>query len=209
MTRFFCGLDLGQTTDYTALCIVEKIVEQAPLSGLHFTVPQRTEPLSLSYHVRYLTRLPINTPYPAQAEAVHKLLRTPPLPGQSILTVDQTGVGRPVVDMVRAAKIGCDVHAVSIHGGKDVSRDGADWHVPKRDLIACVQIALQTGQLKIAAQLPEAKTLVQEMLNYRVEIDEKTAHDSYNARVGQHDDLVLALCLAVWSVDHIKGVDVW
>jgi hypothetical protein len=75
------------------------------------------------------------------------------------------------------------------------------WHVPKRDLIASAQIALQSRRLVIAEGLPDTATLVKELQDYRVEISEKTGHDSYNARSGAHDDLVLAVALAVWFRD--------
>jgi len=39
---------------------------------------------------------------------------------------------------------------------------------------------------------------VNELLNYRVKIDPTTTHDSYNAREGAHDDVLLATCLALW-----------
>src|SRR5215213_4734580 len=100
MTRFFVGLDLGQTSDYTAVCVAEKRsppVERFLISG------QPKRPIAVSYQVRHLMRLPLDTTYPAQVAAVATLLRTPPLPGQSLLVVDQTGVGRPVVDLLRAA----------------------------------------------------------------------------------------------------------
>jgi hypothetical protein len=39
----------------------------------------------------------------------------------------------------------------------------------------------------------------EEPLNFKVEIDPKTAHDSYTAwRENQHDDLVFAVALACW-----------
>jgi hypothetical protein len=70
--------------------------------------------------------------------------------------------------------------------------------VPKRDLVASVQAALQSGTLKFAADLPLAPTLIQEMLNFRVTISD-AGHDSYSAwRENQHDDLVLATMLAAW-----------
>src|SRR5262245_4220170 len=145
MTRFFVGLDLGQTADYTAVCVMEKIsapVERFLISG------QPKHPAVVSYQVRHLMRFPLDTTYPVQVAKVAELLRTPPLPGQSLLIVDQTGVGRPVVDLVRAAKMPCEVHAVTIHGGGETTREGANWKVPKRDLISNAQVALQSGTLK-------------------------------------------------------------
>ena len=43
-----------------------------------------------------------------------------------------------------------------------------------------------------------------ELLGFRVKIDPTTAHDSYAAwREGAHDDLVLALALAVWHAREV------
>jgi hypothetical protein len=64
----------------------------------------------------------------------------------------------------------------------------------------------QTSRLKIAAELPEAKTLINELLNFKVKINVKTAHDSYEAwREGVHDDLVLAVALSVWYMGNSTG----
>jgi hypothetical protein len=72
--------------------------------------------------------------------------------------------------------------------------------VPKRDLIAAPQVLLQSRALKIAAELPEAETLVAELQNFRYEIT-RSGNDTYAAwREGDHDDLVLAVALAVWAL---------
>jgi hypothetical protein len=71
--------------------------------------------------------------------------------------------------------------------------------VPKRDLVAAVQTLLQNGRLRIAAGLPLADVLRKELLNFRVKVDPRTAHDSYSHwREGDHDDLVLATACACW-----------
>ena len=87
---------------------------------------------------------------------------------------------------------------VQIHGGDRVTGEGRSYRVPKRDLVAAVQVLLQNGKLRIA---PGEMTdvLVQELINFRVKIDPETAHDSYSAwREKDHDDLVLAVALACW-----------
>jgi hypothetical protein len=77
--------------------------------------------------------------------------------------------------------------------------------VPKRDLVAAVQVLLQNGRLKIAEGLELAPTLRKELLGFRVKVDPKTAHDSYEHwREGDHDDLVLATALACWYREHIN-----
>ena len=82
------------------------------------------------------------------------------------------------------------------------------YHVPKRDLVTNLQVLLQSGRLKIAGQLPESRTLTDELLNFKVKIDIRTAHDSYEAwREGVHDDLVLAVALACLYAAKRKIVD--
>jgi hypothetical protein len=92
--------------------------------------------------------------------------------------------------------------AVNITGGDSVTRDGSDYRVPKRDLVSTVQVLLQSERLKIAKELPEAQTLINELLAFKVSINLR-GHDSYGNDVGEwrenpHDDLVLAVALAAW-----------
>jgi hypothetical protein len=69
-----------------------------------------------------------------------------------------------------------------------------------------VQVLLQSGRLKIAEALPESKTLIRELLNFKVRIDPLTVHDSYSAwRENIHDDLVLAVALECWIGEQCGG----
>jgi hypothetical protein len=62
---------------------------------------------------------------------------------------------------------------------------------------------LQNGRLRVASGLPETETLKKELLNFRVKIDPRTAHDSYEHwRESEHDDLVLAVSMAAWFRQH-------
>jgi CxxC motif-containing protein len=111
--------------------------------------------------------------------------------------VDRTGVGGAVVDLLTEAHL--SPIAVTITGGDKVHRDSKTrYSVPKRELVGCLQVLLQTGRLKIASALPESEILVKELLNFQVKIT-ASAHDTYGAwREGAHDDLVLAVALACW-----------
>lgn len=181
-TKFFCGLDLGQAQDYTAFCVVEKT------QGAH---------AHARFDVRHLERFQLQTPYPAIVDSVRQRMKYPPLSMHSELIADHTGVGRPVVDLLSAA--GLQPIGVTITGGEAVSYNDGMYRVPKRILVSTLQILLQTGRLKVAAGLPEASTLVRELMNFQFKIDPRTAHDSYGAwREGAHDDLVLAVALACW-----------
>ncbi len=95
--------------------------------------------------------------------------------------------------------------AITITGGAAASRGGTRWSVPKRDLVAAAQVALQSKRLKIAASLPAAQLLVDELTAYRVTISD-AGRDSYgNGRESVNDDLVLALSLAVYTAGSTRG----
>jgi hypothetical protein len=206
---FFLGLDLGQAQDPTAIAVLERH-EPPPLAtepdpfpysarGVRVWGPDlsaKTPQPQPRYHCRYLERLQLGTPYPSIAAHVKKLLNTLPLRNRTTLIVDATGVGRPVVDMLRQQKL--EPVAITITGGDLVTYDKG-WRVPKRDLVASVAVLLQSERLEFAEQLPLVPLLVRELLAFRVKIDPLTAHDSYGAwREGSHDDMVLALAVAAW-----------
>jgi hypothetical protein len=64
-------------------------------------------------------------------------------------------------------------------------------------LVSGVQALLHEGRLHIQKDLPEAANLVRELQDFRVGFT-AAGHMTFNAREGKHDDLVLALALAVW-----------
>ncbi|CAN5668633.1 hypothetical protein BH20ACI3_BH20ACI3_24460 [soil metagenome] len=105
--------------------------------------------------------------------------------------------GAAVVDIFKQAEINAVLRPILIHGGDSVVYEGGCWRVPKRELVGVAQVALQTGRLKIASELPEVGVLTQELQNFQVSIS-NSGFDSYEARTGKHDDLVLSLAMALW-----------
>ncbi len=206
---FLIGLDLGQAQDPTATAVIERLSKgDSPAS----------------YQCRHLDRFALGTSYPSVVQQVKALALAPQLSRtvdsvsllaavgggmrrrreeivvRPRLVVDATGVGRPVVDMLRVA--GLEPIAITITGGDAVTFDGG-YRVPKRDLVSVMQVLLQSGRFKIASALPYAQTLTSELLQFRVKINELTAHDSYGAfRDREHDDLVLAVAVACWLGEH-------
>ncbi len=180
MTSFFVGLDLGQSNDYTAVSILERVGDHR----------------ENSYQVRHLERVR-NVPYPQIVDKVSSMMHNPTLEDSAYLVIDQTGVGAPVVDLFQQA--GLRPIGVLIHGGDKATHEIGTWRVPKRDLVGTLQVFFQSGRLKISKKLPLASVLQTELLNFKVKIDPVTAHDSYSAwRDNEHDDLVLATALACW-----------
>jgi hypothetical protein len=223
--HYYLGLDLGQARDYSAIALIEEPIwidpkwsdsvpvvhEQTGWVSPADLEPEQAERASyLAYRrgrpahpvlsVRHLERFELGTRYPAVIERVRELIHTPALKGKSTAgLVDKTGVGAAVIDSF--VQSGLTPMAITIHGGSGVSPDPqrSGYRVPKRDLVSAVQVLLQNERLKIPKGLALAETLKKELLNFRVKIDPKTAHDSYEHwREGDHDDLVLATAMACW-----------
>jgi len=177
MAQFFLGLDLGQKQDYTAIAIVERAEAAKEFDRVNLTPATETR-----YHLRHLERVALDTPYPQVVERVRELARSGKLAGRCAVAADATGVGA----------------AVTITGGDRAARGDGGWRVPKRDLVVGLQVMLEAGSLRIAAELREAEAFVQELTNMRVKIS-ASGHESFAAwREGAHDDLVLAVALACW-----------
>ena len=199
MSEFVVGVDLGQKQDYTALCVVERaelmLDDRDPR-----TWQCRRE---TRFEVRHLERMKLRTPYPAVVARIREVAMDPALGERRSLVVDATGVGAPVVDLLYAAGVGCEIVPVTITGGDGGAKassgsSGGERRVPKRDLIVGLQVMLDLGQLQIAKGLPEAAVLLRELMGMRVRTS-AAGHRSYgNGREEAHDDLVLAVALACW-----------
>lgn len=185
------GVDVGQAHDPTAICVVEKIEAINYPPGTAPNVPPK-------FNVRHLERLRLGMPYPQQVSYVAGLVARPGLserePG---VWVDYTGVGRPVFDLFREARVP-RLKGVTITSGQQATVDGQRHNVPKVQLVSRLQALLHTGDLHIAADLKDAPVLLRELQEFRVKFTE-AGNATWNAREGAHDDLVLALALAVYG----------
>jgi hypothetical protein len=166
-------------------------------------------PQLLSYDVRQVMRFPLGTKYPAIVQQTLAMLARPPLNNEVTLVVDATGVGRPVIDLFQEQER-VPVVPVMITAGTAVTRD--DWgfvHVPKRDLVGVVQVALQNKQVRWPSEkkLRAVADLKQELQGFQYRIT-AAGHDQYGTwREGAQDDMVLALALALWEAERGTGVE--
>lgn len=179
--RFLLGVDIGQSADFTALLVIERVGEEL--------------------HARHIQRLPLGMSYPEQVKRITALVSSPELARDVLVAVDGTGVGRAVVDLLRQAlrPSGAPLVAITITGGLTASHKKSRWTVPKRDLIGGAQVALQSKRLKIASSLESSQLLADELTAYRVTLSEDGKDSFGNGREAPNDDLVLALALAVYA----------
>jgi len=205
MSGFTVGLDIGQSQDPTALTAVEDVGGD----------PTR-------YHLRHVERFELGTSYVEVAERVADLMSRDALTvyetekkrtGQyavernreeipPVLVVDATGVGRPVVEMLRDE--GVHPQSIWITGGDSVSVDGSEYRVPKRELASTVQALLQADRLRFAKNLPLRDVLFDELQKFRAKINLDTGEASFEHwRERDTDDVVLSLACALWHAEHI------
>lgn len=214
--QMLVSVDLGQTIDPTAIAVLEVMRRQdvhdafwrhhaagiatpEPPASWYVKGQLRHAQLAARINVPYLKRLPLRTSYPDVIAYVDTLLRRPQFAGRrASLLCDQTGVGRPVVDMFRRA--GLAPIGVTITSGQAESHDPEhyqDWRVAKLLLVSRLQSALHENVLHVNKNQREAQALAGELNDFRGTFNE-SGYAKFGAREGAHDDLVLALAIGVW-----------
>lgn len=209
MPDYIVGLDLGQTSDPTALCVLKRsivIKNGQPVRSNKGGMLSR-------FAVVHLQRFPLMTAYPDIVEATAKLINSPQLRAfRPRLAVDATGVGRAVMDMFIGARddndrhlfTHADLYAITITAGADwTSHHYAagvyGFHVPKVELASTVQACLGSGRLEFA-NLPDKWTLEvakKELKSFKVKVT-RAGNDTFEAREGDHDDIVLSIACGTW-----------
>lgn len=190
------GIDIGQAHDPTALAVVCRITTETQNPALRAANPEPHP----RYEVPHLERLRLGMPYPAQVDAIEAMLTRPPLNRLSPrVLVDYTGVGRPVFDMFAGRYALRRAQGVVITGGRETTRHGPGWSVPKGELVSKLQALFHAGELRIASSLPDAAVLMRELQDFRVRYSD-AGNATFSAREGAHDDLVLALSLGVFGL---------
>jgi hypothetical protein len=199
-TTWVVGCDLGQSNDPTAICILEWRKGVLSLNSeweRHTRCDLLPEKPAERLVVRHLERLRLGMSYPEVVQEVRAILVRPPLDVTTKLVIDETGVGRAVGDIF--VQEGMRPERVTITAGSEetIAPGFNRWSVAKQILVSKLDAALHTGLLRIAKELREAGPLAEELKNFQRSIS-AAGRQTYSARVGMHDDLVLATALAVW-----------
>jgi len=221
--RYSVGVDLGQASDFTAIAALEKKIvppETAMFSPVGQHPGNRLVEGDTDFDLVYLKRPKLGTPYDTIAKRVADLVcELEPQGafgelGQVTLSVDGTGVGRGVVDMLdtefkRRARSSSaiprvDFRRVSVTGSqtqlKRPERAQGYWSVPKKDLVFPAVAAFQQGKIRIAKNIKDRDALVNELKNYKRTTNIATGNMAFEPwRESEHDDLLFAVCLSLWG----------
>ncbi len=191
--RHVVGLSLGGSLDFTALAVLQC----GPMATV-LGAGRRPR----TYAVRYLERLGPGTPYADIGMHLGRLLAQPSLMGRT-LVVDRTCVGRPVVELLRRCAARAQVLAAVITMGRHAAFDPSSggWLVPRQELVATLQLLLQSRRLLLATALPEAASLAQELEHFQARPAAVGDEVAVSWRERPHDDLVLAVAVAAWDAE--------
>ena len=196
--HIFIGLDLGQRQDPAALAILERTQQFSPIRN-----PVTLEfPSRILFTLRHAERFHLGLPYITIVHRIGHLVRDltgsicggwPVSSGHlcnpyKTLVVDASGVGAPVVEMLRKADFGITIVPILITSGQE-AHPGPDktFYVPRRDLITRLRIVLERQALRIPAQINDRETLTTELLN----LSDRSG--------SKHDDLAIATALALYQ----------
>jgi len=223
--EYVFGLDLAKKRDWSALALLKRI-------------PSGGEPGTDQFHLVNLARWRGDS-YPAIVERVaglasHTGLRpfvereaheesdghmTPirrtrnPIPK---LAVDAGGVGAAVTDLLLTPRVleVADVVPITLTGGErwsigtwgDTGR--TSYNVSKLDLVSLLVARMQAGLLKFRPGDPLSAALEEELRNFDLKLT-KAGNATFEAAAGMHDDLVVAVGLALWLAERPKNIGWW
>ena len=207
------GIDLALRQDHTAIMVAEEV-----------------DGAKDEFDARLYERLPLGTSLPAIIDRVIQIRdkikaiqdqrdRENGKPeseiknyGPSEILVDQSGLGDPIVEEMRAR--GLEVTGVNLTGGNRVTEDyvGGGPHIslPKTALIARLStlLAVETaadgtkwGRLHLDPQSAFAKPMIEELQNYTLKVTPSANLQFEPFKTGEHDDLIVAAGLACWRRD--------
>lgn len=209
MERVFIGIDIGQKVDNTAICVAEELpddrwhVHHLERMKLGTAYPKVADRLAEVYHAtvgRVATRLATSE---RRAELGVDPSMRPPVElharDRVYVLIDSTGVGLPVCDFVRdRAQIAKGhVTAVQFTAGEKLNvhlgtREGT---VAKTYLVSRLAALMADRRIKLP-KTAEAKALASELETFEITVSD-AATAQFGARPGTHDDLCMALGLAV------------
>lgn len=189
--KFILGLDLGQSRDHTALTAVDLVYTDHGIDPV--SMERKRWP---KLRLLFAARLPLGTDYVLVPSHVKRLIaeiqRRQPFGCDSKvdldLYIDAAGPGRPIVDLLRAQRMPAHLRSVHLTGGHQavVHPDGM-LTIPRRELVANLRMVCEAANLRVHPGLREWPSLREELLNISLTGGQST-----------HDDLAIALALAVW-----------
>ncbi len=192
------GVDLGKVSDYTGIVVAETYWPESLAPG---------DRPRLRHRLRWIERLPLGVDYQLQVDRIALVAEQSRALGSTSIIIDATGLGRPVVDLLRRST-SVTVRPITFTSGEhEAIADDGTRGVPKADLEAAFELVYQSRRWEHTPDCPGVDALVEELRAMRRKLTIR-GHVLFEASLGAHDDLVMALWLAVWWGERTGG-DAW
>ena len=216
--EYICSWDVAKKRDYTTI----QIYRDSP-DIKRFPVETGRDPMVVNYLDLVYQEKMQAVRYPEQVRRVKELLSSIGMLHNHQLLVDGTGVGEPVVDIMREQ--GLMPFPIVFTGGEEARPVYSDFgkvfgnnqgfgcfagtqvlkemHVPKEDLVHAGMIIMQQGRLRMAANLQHVEDFKLQLSRFKGSVNEKTGHRSYNnEKETIHDDFVVTYLMASWWITY-------
>lgn len=144
-----------------------------------------------------LERLALRTPYPSIAARIIDIVRRLPRRQTSVI-VDRTGA-HAAYDML--IEKGLSPVGMTISGADSVNWAGRYVTVPKMRLLTGLLSICYRGELEIGKGLHDYIELRRQLQNIGTMATDSGSGETWRARRG-HDDLVIAVSMAVWYLEN-------
>src|SRR5882724_1394259 len=175
----FVAVDLGRQECHSAFVVVERI-EEKPTELMDIL---RGVGVRIRYVIRQAERMALGTPYTEVVKRVKSVVgQLAATRGRVVLVVDESGVGAPVVEAMRAAGMECSLYAIVISSGQQATAKS----VPRVELLTKMKMMVERGELELAAGCLHGEQLKRELVHLK--LSGGGAGDG-----GERDDLALAL----------------
>ncbi len=200
--KYILAIDLGCVNDFAAIGLLELdgyIVNKLdPLR--HASDPSR---YIATYKLRKLERVPLGTSYPDLIIRIKNLLESPILFNRTTLVMDATGVGIGVVQF--AIDAGLKPIGVTFTSGKSVGENDLGYTVPKLDLVMNMILCYESQKVQMSMQLENMEDFIHELKNFKMKKTNKGNDVAEAGKERDHDDLIIAVALALWYAEVILG----
>jgi hypothetical protein len=213
ISRMLIGLDLGQSTDFSAIAVVRqqigtKIAEAR--RGGWWSETRLPNDLR-RFTIQHLARWPLGTAYTAVVADLADLVQQvkaesrwigspiadPPHAGGVTVAYDATGLGAPVGDVIRSAGVRATGIIIGSGQADTTTRTGA-IAVSKEHLLTHLLVLLEQNRLRAERpDLPDLDTLMGEMSSYTRRQSAVSGGQTYTST--QHSDLLMALAIACYA----------
>ena len=126
--------------------------------------------------------------------------------------VDATGVGDGVCEIISSKIPLIDIYCVYLTGGinANIGYKNRQIRLPKNQMVSCLLGCFDSDRIFLSKKSRELDAIKEELQNFEIKISEDSGCESFNAKIGSHDDLICALGIAAWCGEQSgEPIKIW